>query len=214
MAFGKPGRPSDDPLARQHEIYVAVSPLILTIGARRLSMRQAAQAACLSVGGLYHHFATKQELVLHGIQPATITRCCMDFHAGAAELARSNPPAYLERSLDFLTDMVGFIRPSVCAALELRLYTLEATLAPTLAAANEEFAVSFRVAVPAAADADVAQVGRSLHRALVAALFDRSITQAELRGELTALLNGYLALRQVHAPGIGAATWLESAAAS
>ena len=213
MAFGKPGRPSDDPLLRQREIYVAVSPLILAVGARRLSMRQAAQAACLSVGGLYHHFATKQDLVLHGIQPATISRCCIDFHAGAAEFAHSNPPAYLEATLDFLTGMVGFIRPSVCAALELRLETLEATLAPTLAAANDEFSATFRAAYPGAGTASVGQVGRALHRALVAALFDRTITPAELRGELTALLNGYMALRQVPVPGIGAATWLESAAA-
>lgn len=195
MAFGKPGRPSEDPLLRQREIYVAVSPLILEVGARRLSMRQAAHASCLSVGGLYHHFATKQDLVLHGIQPATITRCCIDFHTGTDELARSNPPAYLEACLDFLTDMVRFVRPSVCAALELRLETLEATLAPTLAAANDEFSANFRAAVPGVADDDVRQAGRALHRTLVAALFDRSITQAELRGELMALLNGYLITR-------------------
>ena len=202
MAFGKPGRPSEDPLLRRREIYVAVSPLILDVGARRLSMRQAARASCLSVGGLYHHFATKQELVLHGIQPATISRCCIDFHAGAADLARSNPPAYLEASLDFLTGMVSFIRPSVCAALELRLETLEATLAPTLAAANDEFAASFRAAYPGVGPAGLGQVGRALHRALVAALFDRSITQTELRSELMALINGYLGVQAtaVHEP--------------
>lgn len=195
MAFGKPGRPADDPLLRRREIYIAVSPLILEPGTRRLSMRQAAQAASLSVGGLYHHFATKEELVLHGIQPVTIARCCTDFHAGAANLARTNPPAYLEAYLDFLTDMVRFIRPSVCAALELRLETLEATLAPTLATANNAFSATFRAAFPSADDADVVQAGRSLHRALVAALFDRSMTQTELRSELMALLHGYFGVQ-------------------
>jgi AcrR family transcriptional regulator len=196
MAFGKPGRPADDSLLRQREIYVAVSPLILEVGARRLSMRQAARTACLSVGGLYHHFATKQELVLHGIQPATITRCCMDFHASAADLTCSNPPAYLERSLDFLTDMVGFIRPSVCAALELRLDTLEATLAPPLAAANDEFSGTFRAAFPAANPEDVLHTGRALHRMLVAALFDRTITPLELRRDLNTLVTSYLSVPQ------------------
>ena len=36
MAFGKPGRPPEDRLARQREIYEAVTPLIYRDGARRL----------------------------------------------------------------------------------------------------------------------------------------------------------------------------------
>ena len=62
MAFGKPGRPPEDRLARQREIYEAVIPLIYRDGARRLSMRDAASAACLSIGGLYHYFPNKREL--------------------------------------------------------------------------------------------------------------------------------------------------------
>ncbi|MBK9715083.1 MAG: helix-turn-helix transcriptional regulator [Kouleothrix sp.] len=64
MLFGKRGRPPEDRLARQREIYTAVAPLIEREGVRRLSMRQAAAAACLSIGGLYHYFPTKRELVL------------------------------------------------------------------------------------------------------------------------------------------------------
>ena len=74
MAFGKSGRPADDALLRQREIYQAVAPLILDSGARRLSMRMAARTACLSVGGLYHHFPTKRDLVLHGMQPVAVAR--------------------------------------------------------------------------------------------------------------------------------------------
>jgi AcrR family transcriptional regulator len=51
MAFGKPGRPPEDRLARQREIYEAVVPLIYRDGARRLSIREAARAAHMSVGG-------------------------------------------------------------------------------------------------------------------------------------------------------------------
>src|SRR5436305_196848 len=51
--FGKPGRPPEDRLGRQYEIYQAVTPLLLAVGARRLSMRDAADAACMSIGGLY-----------------------------------------------------------------------------------------------------------------------------------------------------------------
>src|SRR5919202_6385305 len=68
MAFGKPGRPPEDRLARPREIYEAVIPLIYRDGARRLSMRSAARAAHMSVGGLYHYFPAKRDLVLHGLR--------------------------------------------------------------------------------------------------------------------------------------------------
>jgi len=63
----KPGRPPEDRLKRQHEIFLAVAPLIERYGARRLTLRQAARAAHLSLGGLYHYFPTKRDLVLHAL---------------------------------------------------------------------------------------------------------------------------------------------------
>lgn len=36
---GKPGRPPEDRLKRQQEIYLAVAPLIEEYGARRLTLR-------------------------------------------------------------------------------------------------------------------------------------------------------------------------------
>ena len=197
MAFGKLGRPPDDRLARQSEIYQAVSPLILDVGVRRLSMRVAARAACLSVGGLYHHFDTKNDLVLHGIQPDAITRYCQDFHGGSGYLADSNPPAFLDAYLDFVADAVRFIRPAIHAALELGIKTLENILEPSLTAAGNEFTATFRAVFPGAGDDDVSQAGRAIHRAIVSALFDKHITRVELRGEISALINGYLVIRQV-----------------
>ena len=72
MTFGKRGRPLEDRLARQREIYTAVAPLILQKGAGELSMRQAARAASLSIGGLYYYFPTKRALVLHGLSPQAL----------------------------------------------------------------------------------------------------------------------------------------------
>lgn len=192
MALGKPGRPADDRLLRQREIYEAVSPLIVDIGVQRLSMRLAAQAACLSVGGLYHHFPTKGELVLHGIQAEAITRYCQDFHDSFGYLADSEPVAFLDAYLDFLTGCVGFVRPSVYAALELRLEKLDSILGPTLTAANEEFTTRFGAAFPDA-DADaVHHAGRAIHRTIVSALFDKTVTAHELRRDIHTLVNGYL----------------------
>jgi|Tabmets5t2r1_1033131.scaffolds.fasta_scaffold05206_2 AcrR family transcriptional regulator len=55
----KPGRPPEDRLKRQYEIFLAVAPLIERYGAKRLTMRQAARAAHLSLGGLYHYWKPK-----------------------------------------------------------------------------------------------------------------------------------------------------------
>jgi AcrR family transcriptional regulator len=43
----------------QYEIFLAVAPLIERYGAKRLTMRQAARAAHLSLGGLYHYWKPK-----------------------------------------------------------------------------------------------------------------------------------------------------------
>jgi AcrR family transcriptional regulator len=74
---------------RQREISTAVAPLIEREGARRLSIRQA--AAGLSIGGLYHDFPTKRELVLHGLCLEAIVRRCQDFHAQFEPLAEVDP---------------------------------------------------------------------------------------------------------------------------
>jgi AcrR family transcriptional regulator len=155
-------------------------------------MRLAARAACLNVGGLYHHFATKSDLVLYGLQPEAIARYCQDFHCRFGYLINSHPAAYLDAYLDFVTDAIGFVRPSVRAALELGIPTLEDVLEPTLTAANHEFARTFRAVFPGACEDDVSQAGRAINRAIVSALFDKNITAQEFRGEVSALIIGYL----------------------
>ncbi|MBI5931306.1 MAG: TetR/AcrR family transcriptional regulator [Chloroflexi bacterium] len=195
MAFGKLGRPSDDRLARQREIYQAVSPLILDMGVHYLSMRVAARAACLSVGGLYHHFSTKRDLVLHGIQSEAIVRYCQDFHDQFGYLADSDPAAFLDAYLNFVTDAIGFIRPALHAALEMGVETLENVLEPSLTAATDEFTATFRTVFPGASEEIVYRAGRAINRAIVSALFDRNLTAQEFRGEVSALINGYLVMR-------------------
>lgn len=48
----KPGRPREDGFRRRLEIYTAVAPLLEKDGAGGLTMRQAADAAHVSVGGI------------------------------------------------------------------------------------------------------------------------------------------------------------------
>ena len=78
MAFGKPGRPPEDRLLRQREIFAAIAPLIVERGVRGLTMRDAAKAAYVSVGALYHYFPTKRDLVLHPLKQEPLERFCHD----------------------------------------------------------------------------------------------------------------------------------------
>jgi AcrR family transcriptional regulator len=78
MGFGKPGRPREDRLARQQQIFGAVRDLLAPGRTRALTMAQAARQAN-SVGGLYHYFPSKRDLVLFGI----------DEHAALADQARA-----------------------------------------------------------------------------------------------------------------------------
>jgi AcrR family transcriptional regulator len=99
---GKPGRPPEDRLKRQHEIFLAVAPLIERYGARRLTMRQAARAAHLSLGGLYHYFPTKRDLVLHALKPEAVARVCAEFHGRHADLERTDPHRYVQADVDYM----------------------------------------------------------------------------------------------------------------
>lgn len=110
MSLRKLGRPPEDRLLRQREIYQAASPLIREQGVRVLSMRDVADVACLSIGGLYHYFPTKRDLILHGIQIETLQRFCEDFHQHFTDLVHSNPQQYFEVFYHHLVDSALFLQ--------------------------------------------------------------------------------------------------------
>ncbi|HET7767954.1 MAG TPA: TetR/AcrR family transcriptional regulator [Chloroflexota bacterium] len=192
MAFGKRGRPPEDRAARQREIYVAVAPLILREGARRLSMRRAAEAACMSVGGLYHYFPTKRDLVLHGLQPAALGRHCEEFHARFGHLVVADPRRYLEKGIEAVVGQVGFCRPALHAALELGSESFWAVIENLLSATALDFEVNLRRLVPEESDAELSRCGRAVRRAICAALLDKSVSAEELRDELLLVVHGHL----------------------
>jgi AcrR family transcriptional regulator len=193
MVFGKRGRPPEDRLTRQREIFGAVSPLILDVGARRLSMRQAADAACLSIGGLYHYFPTKRELVLHGLRPEAIYRYCEDFHAEFGHLAYLDPQRYIDEGIDVVVEQVGFCRPAIYAALELGTESFWEVIEGLLTGTVGDFEVNLRRLVPRLSDQELHRCGRAIRRSISGALLDKSITPDEFRDELHLLINGYIA---------------------
>lgn len=192
MAFGKKGRPAEDRLGRQREIYNAVAPLLMQVGARRLSMHQAAQAACLSIGGLYHYFPTKRDLVLHGLCPEAILRYCQDFHAEFGHLASVDPRRYIDEGIHLVVQHMGFCRPALHAALELGTESFWGVIETLLNSTVLDFEVNLRRVLPTASDQEVQQCGRSIRRSIYAALLDKEITSDELRDELRMLIDGHV----------------------
>jgi AcrR family transcriptional regulator len=191
MTFGKKGRPPEDRLARQREIYQAVIPLIVQEGARQLSMRQAAQAACLSIGGLYHYFPTKRELVLHGLCPDAILRCCQDFHTQFGHLSEGDPRRYLEEGIELVVEHVNFCRPAIYAAVELGADSFWEVIETVLTGTEQAFEAHLQRLFPEVSGQEVQRWGRAIRRMMCAAMLDKSISPEELRDELRILVDGY-----------------------
>lgn len=191
MMFGKRGRPAEDRLARQREIYQAVSPLILQIGVQRLSMRAAAKLAYLSVGGLYYYFPTKRDLVLHGTQTETLVRFCQDFQAACEPLAASDPKAYLDAYLSHSVQLLLFIRPSWRAALELGLEAIRTGVEANLAGGLDQFVKTLSSVVPTITEPDLLVLARALRRVCLGALIDQSTLPEEIRNQINRLINSY-----------------------
>ncbi len=191
MSFGKPGRPPEDKLARQREIYEAVAPLILEVGARRLSMRDAARAAHMSVGGLYHYFPTKRDLVLHSLEWEARHRLCREYREQLFSLSGWNADAHIEVYLDLSIRMFAFMRPSVQAALELGAEELQEALDAGLAANVGELVESLRLVSPEATELDLEKLARTIRRVVLGALVDQHADLDETREQLRAIVEGY-----------------------
>ena len=203
MAFGKVGRPPEDRLGRQREIYLAVVPLLRCMGVRGLSMSTAARAAWVSVGGLYYYFPTKRDLVMHGLQPEAITRYCHDKVGAFAHLVETDPSAYSRAVLDHLHDLVvGFLLPAYDAAIELGgAETMLAQVRRTLEGGLGEAVDLLRPLAPQLDEAQVAALGEGLLRNALSLLLDRTTPPEHFRRDLDALIGGYNA--QYARPALG-----------
>jgi AcrR family transcriptional regulator len=192
MMFGKRGRPAEDRLLRQYEIYDAVAPLILRDGARKLSMRQAAQAACLSIGGLYHYFPTKRDLVLHGLCPEAIQRGCDDFTAQFGHLAESDPQRFWHEGIEAMVRRVEFCRPALHAALELGGGSFWEVIDTLLSRLSIEIEEAVQRVAPQVSDEEAHRCGSAMRRAFSAALLDKSASSDDMREEMHILIDGYV----------------------
>lgn len=192
MAFGKPGRPTEDRLARQQEIYLAVSPLILEVGAHQLTMSAAARAANLSVGGLYHYFPTKRALMLHGLSWEARDRLCRPGREQIGEHAFDSLEDCVAASAEHSSKMFEFMRPSARATLDLGTETLQEQLEAGLKAGVWEIRESLRQVAPWVSTGRLEELTRAMLRLGLVALLERSVSIIEIRNQLQALIAGYI----------------------
>lgn len=195
MGFGKPGRPPEDRLARQQEIFGAIRPLLVPGRSRELTMATAAKRAHLSVGGLYHYFPSKRSLVLFGIDPTNLQRVCADFRREHQDLAHSDPRALLTASLDTLAWAgIHFIQPSTLAAMELDLHIFRTAMDEVLSTELIGLIETVQLAHPHLTDPQASELNRSLRRVCTLAFVDPAMTERQLRHQLQATLDGTLRL--------------------
>jgi AcrR family transcriptional regulator len=199
-AFGKGGRPREDRLLRQREIYQAVAPLLVRVGPRRLTMRAAAAAACVGVGTLYHYFPTKRDLVLHGLATDARDRLCRELRARLDAAGGDT----VERYLDTSAAMFAFARPAALAALELGGDELRAALEEGLRDNVRELRQTLRRVAPELTAHELTRLGRAVRRVAFAFMIDRRADPADVRDQIGALVAGYRAQARAEHAAISA----------
>ena len=186
--FGKPGRPREDRFLRRREIYMAIAPLLERGGAKWLTMRRAADAANISVGGIYHYFASKREVVLFGVSAEMFQRSCEDFHQGYGNLEWADPAELLADGLDAMVAMVSFARPALVASIELgaasALEAVEAAMDVTL----DDLVRVLRAVRADITDDELHVLQRAVRRVLLGAMLDRHASPIQVHDELRAIL--------------------------
>lgn len=188
---GKRGRPQEDRLLRQREIFMALAPMIESGAASRLTMRDAARAVHMSLGGLYHYFPTKRDLLLHSLAPDAFARLCADFHVQYGPLRERDPAAFLDAFVDWQVQECAFVRPALWAAMELGVPIMRGAVAGGIEMGLRDFIEPLRAIAPELTDEDTENLGRSLRRLLFAALLDSTISSEQLGRDLRALITGH-----------------------
>jgi AcrR family transcriptional regulator len=194
--FGKPGRPPEDRDRRCAEIYAAVAPLLLARGVRRLNMRDAAAAACLSIGGLYHYFPDKRALARWPLTSGWIEHQCVTWYANNAQIRGTDALRFVNAFVDSLVGYVAFARPAVLAASDLGAQELLTALDTVVNTGIEQFAAALRDLVGDGPHVDTA--ARGMRRLVGAAVVDRGLDEDQLKAELHLLVQA--AAQSTYAP--------------
>jgi AcrR family transcriptional regulator len=163
-------------------------------------MSAMAEAAHMSVGGVYHYFDTKRQLLLHGLNPEALALACTTFHEAMLKDSPQGQGAvasvYVEKSIY----MFRLIQPAAMAALELGMDETKAVLESVLRQDADGLIEILATVTPELTDGSRADLAIAIRRTLLALSFDPHATEEDVRRQLTAVLRGFVA---VEAPTSG-----------
>lgn len=193
---GRRGRPAEDRYARRWAVYRAVAPLVDRTGVKGLSMRAAARAAGMSVGGLYRYFPAKRDLVLLPLDPGFNEWLCGTYDD---RLRGTAPEEFAAGLLRTMARSVVLVRPAIRASMELGTEVFEDAVASAGRIAGGGFAEAVRCAAPELGARAAAELERGLLRTFLAAVLDRTATAEQLESDLHLLLVAHRARHRAHA---------------
>jgi AcrR family transcriptional regulator len=195
VSFEKPGRPRNDPAEERLRIYAAALPVIRRDGARA-RMDALARSANMSVGGIYHYFASKRDLLLHGLNPEALALACHTFDGELQKAAEAGVEGVIDVYVDRTVYISRLIEPAVAAALELGVGEIRSRLAQTLRQDADGLIQILSTVTPGLNEELKTELAAALRRTLLALSLDPQATEGDHRTQLTALLRGFLELNQ------------------
>jgi AcrR family transcriptional regulator len=196
VSFEKPGRPPNDPAEERLRIYVAALPAIRKDGARA-SMDALARLAHMSVGGVYHYFDTKRQLLLHGLSPEALELACRTFHDTMVGAADDGPAEVTSAYVDKTVHMFRLIQPAATAALEMSIAEMRAQLATALHQDADGLIQVLAKVSPDLTEQSRVELASGIRRTLMALALDPQATEADVRRQLTAVLRGFVEDRKI-----------------
>lgn len=193
MSFEKPGRPANDPAEERLRIYAAALPVIRESGARA-SMNALAQSAHMSVGGLYHYFDSKHDLLLHGLNLEALALACDTFHQAMWDAVDQGAGAVAAAYVDSSVYMFRLVQPAALAALEMGLGEIRAQLAGAMQQDADGLIQALVAVSPDLSDDTRSDLAAAIRRTLLALSLDPHATEDDVRRQLTALIRGFIAI--------------------
>lgn len=150
-------------------------------------MAEAARAAGVSVGTLYHYFSDKRALLLYGINPEPANYICERFRQEHGHLAR-DIEAFRHALADLIVDTLLLMRGSVDAAIAMGPEVVRDQVDAVTNQPVEAFESLIAMAVRSER-ANAGQVERAIRRSVVSALMEKDFAPDELRIHFKSLLS-------------------------
>jgi AcrR family transcriptional regulator len=186
-------------LIRDSRLELCILTMRAYSGRSDICLWQAARASHMSLGGLYHYFPTKRDLVFYGMDPDAMERSCHEFIARFGHLRESDPVAMIGAFIYFFAEEATFIRPAIKAALSLGADDLLPRFGDVIAIGMPGFTRTPSRALPNATEGELLSLASATRRLFFASLIDWTLTPEAFEEELRALVEGVRARHEAAA---------------